>query len=163
MKLIKIFIGFLCIILVACASIPKNEIIYQVKNGRLLDVYDLNNGINSSMGLSYLNNRNGQYGEFSGRTIFYEDNEYLCVVGGIVAAVPKVNKGQKKWSVNGWDCHTNNPLTESASEITCTYKKQTTNFLYSYKKGVISYINESNPEKEFILVDEYGLLAQSYN
>lgn len=160
------YIYFLfCSLLFGCASYQMNskgdqEIIYQKKNTSVIDVYNLTKLWFSNEDFEYLRNRNYKYGEFGGDIKICSNEEYYCLSGGIGVAIPKKIIGQTVWQFAGENCKSETPLSyENPTIITCRSKGWENKFVYTFDRGITSYVIAAQPEFEHVLVDEKGLFA----
>ncbi len=166
-KLPIFFITCGVIILNGCASIHSHEdreVIYKWKNGNLVHVFNTANMLFSEEDVEYLARRNGVYSEFGGNFRFCNSEKYLCVVGGVAAAVPRNMSGQTDWVYENWICQSKQPIyKKEIVSISCSYKGQVTDFKYSSLQGVISYTNRGKATiKEMELMGgNIGLLAKN--
>lgn len=140
----------------------RNEVIYKWEDGNLIDVFNLSTMWGSQEGIGYLSERNGNYGEFGGRFYFCSNSDFLCVIGGIAAVVPRSMDGQSEWSFENMQCRSNEPIGASVlNAISCTHRGQVTEFTYSAQQGIVSYQNKVGdpPWRKMRLYSEIGLLA----
>lgn len=160
-------IVFSVVLLSGCASNGggDGEVFYlRTDYGRGLDVFNYNHKWISNEGVSYLCERDQEYGEFGGR--FYtcdENSEYLCIIGGIAAAVPVKAQGQTKWQVSEWSCSAEMPLVDGELiNIACEYKGQRSDFTYSSRRGVTAYYRDQHDGSvvTYVLVGEFGVLSK---
>ena len=105
------------LLVAGCISTPPaksagEEIIYRMENTSVLEVFNLTRLWVASMGVNYLDRRDGRYGELGGSFEFCSDAEYFCLIGGIAAAIPKKFDGQTTWQFNGISCKSDTPLAE---------------------------------------------------
>lgn len=144
-------------------GVEQNEVVYKWKAGNLLHVFNVSRMLFSEEGESYLLRRDGAYSDFGGDFIYCDSEKYLCMVGGIAAAVPKEISGQVEWSFENWQCHSNMPIRKNIlNSVSCSYRGQVTEFLYDSVRGVVSYKNRGKAtEKEMQLLGEKGLLSSS--
>lgn len=152
--------------LVSCASRNKlysadvEEIIYQKKNTHVLDVYNLTKLYFSNEDVEYLHKRNFKYGEFGGQIKICSNDEYYCLIGGIGVVIPKKLAGQKEWQFADEKCHSESPLSDQQPAIiTCDSEGWSNKFVYSFDRGITSYVTNAQPEFEHVLVDKKGLFA----
>jgi len=167
MKRFRLPVIFLVVvgIVPGCIGYKKNsdrEIFYKWKNGNLVHVFNMSKMLFSEEGENYLSRRDGRYTEFGGDFVFCDSDKYLCIVGGIAAAVPKDMSGQTEWVYKNWGCKSDRPVYENTSaHISCSYKGQVTEFLYDSAHGITSYTNRGKAtEKQMQLVGTVGLLAR---
>lgn len=127
----------------------------------MVHIYNLSTWWSSEEGRDYLSRRNGRYSDFGGSFRYCESTEYLCVIGGIAAAIPRKISGQKEWDFENWSCSTKSPLSsDKINLISCSYKGRITLFKYDVMSGIISYTNKGNAtEKTLDLIGDRGLLA----
>jgi hypothetical protein len=156
------------LILLGCVNQKKiqseniEEVIYQKKNTHVLDVYNLTKLHFSQEDIEYLDRRNFKYGEFGGQIKICSNDEYYCLIGGIGVVIPKKLAGQKEWEFADEKCQSESPLSyQQPAIITCNSKGWSNKFVYSFDRGIISYVIAAQPEFEHELVDEKGLFANA--
>lgn len=153
-------------ILIGCASTQNSEIVYiRADTGRHLHVYNTKTMSFSVESVDYLKGEKS-YSDFGGSFSYCGSTEFLCIVGGIGAAVPKLKNGQTNWQFENWICQSKLPLESNQdNKIECSYKNQITKFLYASHRGIVEYSLTSNDGKEerYILLGEFGLISGAQN
>lgn len=138
----------LLVLTLACSQAePVNgpEVIYRMRFGRTLDVFNVDTSHFSREDIEYLERRDQQYGEFGGTVLFCSDEQYFCVRGGIAAAVPKTASSQRGWSVGRIDCEAESAFSGTADVINCTFAGTLTRFLFSEQRGIEWYEASGDP------------------
>jgi hypothetical protein len=131
----------------------QEEIIYKLKNGQLIDVFNITESVVSHEDNEYLSRRDYNYGEFGGQIEFCSNNEYHCLRGALFIAFPKDIGERKKWQFEGRNCQVDAiKPDQQLTIIICNFKGYSTRFSYSLIKGIISYVESSDPAKEYELM-----------
>lgn len=152
------------LLVAGCISTPPaksagEEIIYRMENTSVLEVFNLTRLWVASMGVNYLDRRDGRYGELGGSFEFCSDAEYFCLIGGIAAAIPKKFDGQTTWQFNGISCKSDTPLAEGkAALIDCSRGNWSNRLNYSQSHGITSYSSAAEPGEQYSLIAPPGLL-----
>lgn len=154
---------FFCVVLCSCAVQNENmerEIVYQLKDGKLLDVYNLDRSLVSTEDISYLGARNKKYGEFGGQLSICSNDNYYCIASGIDMVIPKQLSGQKEWQYLGRICSSDAALNENdVFAIECFHNTNSDKVLYSYSRGIFRYSRSPNWSDFYELVDNKGLFS----
>ena len=141
---------------------PQNEeYIYKSTTDGRVEVFSLSKKFVYSEGAEYLLRRDGRHrGEFAGQIVICSSNRYQCIRGGVYAVVPAAPAGEEHWSFRGITCSADAPLSRNkGNTVRCTFRGMTTVFSYDVARGIVSYGNNGNNEREFELVGDRGLLA----
>lgn len=163
----KIFY-FLCVLwfLYSCSShvnreiLNDYEVIYLKKDTKVIDVYNMSKNWVSSEDISYIENRNYQYGEFGGRLKNCSDEEYFCLVGGISIVIPKQDWSKDKWGRGKVNCEVEGDASADEKQVVCQRESDFVKFSYSRDRGVLSYVRSKDPDHEYELYDQKGLFFQ---
>jgi hypothetical protein len=169
MKYIRLAVMMLAVtqILFACAGFPgskraEQEIIYKLKNGNLVNVFNIKKSWYSSESISYLSRRDLKYGEWGGQMEICSDKDYFCIAGGINIAFPKNINEKNQWHFYERDCAVEKTFPEQdITIIMCKFKKYWTRFTYTPTQGITSYVRSPDPSEEYELIGDKGLFAQT--
>ena len=135
------------------------EIVYRKEGTSVIKVFNVERLWFGNLGVSYLERRDGRYGEFSGSFEFCSDAEYLCLDGGIAAAIPKKFDGRTSWQFKEISCKADSPLAEGGvANIDCTSGNWANRFTYSQAQGITSYSIAAEPGQQYTLLAPPGLL-----
>jgi hypothetical protein len=137
------------------------EIIYEVKGGQLVDVFNITQKLVSHETREYLKRRDHNYGEFGGSIEFCSDEIYYCLRGGISVVIPKDIEGKKSWQYLDIKCEALHAAYHGyADEVTCWRWNLSVTFSYTVEKGILSYRTSWSPELTYVLIGEKGLFAK---
>lgn len=147
----------------SCANFGEHiddEILYKVKDGSLVQVFNLRAGWESTQDVSYLERRDQNYGEFKGQTRDCSNDEFYCLAGGINVAIPKLIDGQTLWEYNDRICSAKFGLSKSnPNQITCRNMHYELVFTYDVKMGITSFNGTNREETQYTLISDRGLFS----
>lgn len=156
---------FIYLLLTSCATSPvvaeRQEIIYVKKGTTVIDVFNLSQLWVSHEDVDYLKRRDLAYGEFGGQLGVCSNTQFHCLFGGIDVVIPKSGGDHGEWSFKGINCTAAlESQAGNARVVTCRRGHNAVTFVYSPRRGVVSYARSSQPEKEYELLGVRGLFAK---